>query len=222
MGVGSSGIRRVNVGHAQRRAAIGFAAAAAGLAVGIGAGASWSIDVLAAWDAAALSFLALVWSTCVRKDADETARLARDEDDSHRTSEALLLAASAASLVAVGFTLSEAGHTQHAARAGLTILAVGSVALAWACVHTVYALRYARLYYTPPIGGIDFAGESRPDYVDLAYLSFTIGMTFQVSDTELSKKGIRRAAIHHALLSYLFGAVILAIAINTVASLLGR
>jgi len=61
-----------------------------------------------------------------------------------------------------------------------------------------------------------------PDYLDLAYVAFTIGMTFQVSDTDLSKKGIRRTAIHHALLSYLFGAVILAVAVNTVASLLGR
>jgi uncharacterized membrane protein len=96
------------------------------------------------------------------------------------------------------------------------------VALAWACVHTVYALRYARLYYAPPLGGIDFPGDDSPDYRDFVYLAFTIGMAFQVSDTGLSQKRIRRVATRHALLAYLFGAVILAVAINSVAGLLGH
>jgi uncharacterized protein DUF1345 len=60
------------------------------------------------------------------------------------------------------------------------------------------------------------------DYADFAYVAFTIGMTFQVSDTEISKRPIRRAAIHHALLSYLFGTMILGIAISSIAALLGR
>ena len=120
------------------------------------------------------------------------------------------------------YTLSAAGHASHAGRVALIVLAVASVTLAWACVHTVFTLRYARLYNTPPVGGIGFPEGTVPDYLDLAYVAFTIGMTFQVSDTDLSKKGIRRTAIHHALLSYLFGAVILAVAVNTVASLLGR
>jgi uncharacterized membrane protein len=77
----------------------------------------------------------------------------------------------------------------------------------------VFALRYAHEYYTPPIGGIDFKTEEEelPDYLDFAYVAFTIGMTFQVSDTEISKRPIRRAAIHHALLSYVFGTMILGI-----------
>jgi uncharacterized membrane protein len=221
MGVGSASGRR-HLGLAERRTAVGGAAAVAGLAVGLGVGAAWSTDVLAAWDAAALTFLALVWPTIASADQTATARLARDEDDSRRASEGVLLGASGASLIAVASTLSAAGHAGHAGRIALTILAVGSVALSWACVHTVYTLRYARLYYTEPAGGIGFPDGAAPEYLDLAYVAFTIGMTFQVSDTDLSRKGIRRAAIHHALLSYLFGAVILAVAINTVASLLGR
>jgi uncharacterized membrane protein len=221
MGVGSAS-GRPRLGLAERRTAVGGAAAVAGLAIGLGAAAAWSTDVLAAWDAAALTFLALVWPTIAGAGQTATARLARDEDDSPRASEGVLLGASGASLIAVASTLSAAGHAGHAARIALTILAVGSVALSWACVHTVYTLRYARLYYTEPAGGIGFPDGAAPDYLDLAYVAFTIGMTFQVSDTDLSRKGIRRAAIHHALLSYLFGAVILAVAINTVASLLGR
>jgi len=213
---------RRRLGPAERRAAIVGAAAAAGLAVALGAGAAWSTDVLAAWDGAALTYLALVWPTIARADEAMTGRLAGVQDDSRRASEGVLLGASVASLIAVGFTLSAAGHAEHTARIALTVLAVASVALAWACVHNVYTLRYARLYYAAPQGGIGFPDDAAPDYLDLAYVAFTVGMTYQVSDTELSKKGIRRAAIHHALLSYLFGAVILAVAINTVASLLGR
>jgi uncharacterized membrane protein len=88
-------------------------------------------------------------------------------------------------------------------------------------VHTVYLLRYARDYYSPPQGGIDFHGEA-PDYVDFAYLALTIGMTFQTSDTDITAKRVRRAALHHALLSYVFGTVIVAITVSSAAALLAR
>jgi uncharacterized membrane protein len=88
-------------------------------------------------------------------------------------------------------------------------------------VHTVHVLRYARLYYSEPEGGVDFGGEA-PDYTDFAYLALTIGMTYQVSDTTLTAKRVRRVALRHALLSYLYGAVIVAIMVNTVAGLLGN
>src|SRR5262249_3328367 len=81
-------------------------------------------------------------------------------------------------------------------------------------------LRYARGYYSEPPGGIEFNESEPPTYLDFAYLSFTMGMTFQVSDTNITSKPIRRIALHHALLSYLFGAVLLAIIINVVATLL--
>jgi uncharacterized membrane protein len=133
----------------------------------------------------------------------------------------VLLGAGAACLLAVGSTLSQASHAHPPGRGLLTALALASVALAWSAVHTVYALRYARLYYAPPDGGIDFNGEL-PDYLDFAYLALTIGMTFQVSDTDLTGKRVRRQALRHALISYVFGTVIVAITVNSVASLLGR
>ena len=95
------------------------------------------------------------------------------------------------------------------------------MALSWACLHTVFTLRYARAYYSgKTAGGINFNEESPPDYRDFAYVSFTIGLTFQVSDTNLASKQIRRIALRHALLSFLFGAVIISLTINLVASLL--
>jgi uncharacterized membrane protein len=98
-------------------------------------------------------------------------------------------------------------------------LGLASVILSWALVHTIFTLRYAHLYYDGPDGGIDFNGSGPPDYADFAYLAFTIGMTFQVSDTALRAAVIRRTALRHGLLSYLFGTGVLATSINVIASL---
>jgi uncharacterized membrane protein len=97
---------------------------------------------------------------------------------------------------------------------------VASVALSWTVVQTLFTLHYARLYYTHPAGGIDFNQEAPPRYADFAYLAFTVGMTFQVSDTALGSSALRAATLRQALLSYLLGAVILATTINLVAGLL--
>jgi uncharacterized membrane protein len=70
-----------------------------------------------------------------------------------------------------------------------------------------------------PVGGIDFKQEPDPTYRDFAYVGFTVGMTFQVSDTDIGKSTIRTAVLRHALLSFVFGSVILAITINLLASL---
>ena len=100
----------------------------------------------------------------------------------------------------------------------VALLAIVSVALSWTLVHTLYALRYARMYYRTG-GGIDFNQKEDPQYSDFAYLSFTLGMTFQVSDTDIRSSNIRRSILHHTLLSYLFGTVIVAATVNLVAGL---
>jgi len=103
-------------------------------------------------------------------------------------------------------------------RAGLAVV---SVALSWSVVQTVFISHYARLYYSHPPGGIDFSQEAPPRYSDFAYLAFTVGMTFQLSDTDLQTPALRAAALRQALLSHLLGAVILATTINLVAGRLG-
>ncbi|WP_241972941.1 DUF1345 domain-containing protein [Cryobacterium sp. TMT2-14] len=106
------------------------------------------------------------------------------------------------------------------ARGILAAAAVLSVGLSWILVHTLFTLRYASLYYSGPDGGVDFNQVVPPSYGDFAYLAFTIGMTFQVSDTSLQTHAIRMTALRHSLLSYLFGSFILATLINLVAGLL--
>jgi uncharacterized membrane protein len=101
-------------------------------------------------------------------------------------------------------------------------VAVLTVVLSWTVVNTVYTLRYAHLQIGPAGDGIAFgdsATQSRPTYRDFAYVAFTIGMTYQVSDTAVRDSRIRRTVLSHALLSYVFGVVIVAGAINLIAGL---
>lgn len=179
-----------------------------------------TIGPLVGWDAAALSWLILLWRRLWRLDADSTARLAVHEDPNRAMRDALLLAACVASLLAVGVVLT----TAHAVGAGPALDAYGglgvlSVVLSWFVVHTLFTARYARLYYGGEPGGVNFHQDERPCYADFAYLSFTVGATFQVSDTDLSSGEMRRAVLQHMLLSYLFGAVIIAATVNLVVSL---
>jgi uncharacterized membrane protein len=196
-------------------------AVAIGLVAGVVVGtlASWSVAPVAGWDVAAVSFVVPVWVTIWRLDAEMTSRLATREDPNRAAAHLLLLAASVASLAAAALVLIDAGTRQGAARVVLLILGLVSVVLSWTVVHTIYTLHYARMYYMPPAGGVDFNEEARPRYSDFAYLAFTIGMTFQVSDTDITTKEIRALALGQALLSYLFGAVILATTVNAIAGL---
>ena len=207
-------------GLAAKRVIVGAVGGLVAAGIALGAGASWSVAALCATNFASLAFVVLVWASVAGADPVSTARLARAEDASRAAAEAVLIGAGAASLLAVAFTLAQASHAHAPARGLLTSLALASVAVAWSSVHTVYALRYARLYWnTPPDGGIDFHGD-RPDYLDFAYLALTIGMTFQVSDTDLTGKPFAQR-LRHAL-TPTSGTVLVAITVSSVAALLGR
>jgi uncharacterized membrane protein len=202
---------------AQRRLAASFVAGA--IAGGVTSGlAPWEISALVAWCAAAGSFVGLAWATMLKADSGRTRALAMREDETRIAADLVVLIACIASLVGVGFILLKASAARGLAVAGMTGLGVVSVLLAWAIVHTVFTIRYADLYYSGG-GGIDFNEKDDPDYRDFAYLAFTIGMTYQVSDTNLQTKSLRRTALNHALLSYLFGTAIIAVTINIVAGL---
>jgi uncharacterized membrane protein len=213
----------VQHGLAARRLAAAGAAALVTLGVLLAVGVtSVSVAFETCWDAAALVFLVWVWLAISFKDAAETKRMAAAEDVSQPLADVIMLGAAVVSLVAVAFVLHQASSSSGTTKGLLVALVLVSVALAWFTVHTLYTLRYGDLYYESPVGGIDYHVNDPPDYLDLAYLAFTIGMTFQVSDTDLTARRIRRAATRHAMLSFLFGTVIVAITINIVAGLLGK
>jgi uncharacterized membrane protein len=184
---------------------------------------AWQATLLVGWDAAAATFLLLTWSSIGSLDADKTARIAVREDPSTPIADLVIIGAGVASLGAVALVLVKAANSTGGAKALLIAISVASVTLSWAALHTVYTLRYARIFYSGKRAGIDFHAHDddfKPAYLDFAYVAFTIGMTFQVSDTDLTSTAIRRSALRHGLLSFLFGAVILGLTINVVASLL--
>jgi uncharacterized membrane protein len=182
---------------------------------------AWQIAVLAGWSATGLVVAGWTIASLWTLDATETSEVATREDSSRALSDLLLLLAATGSLAAIAFGLVKAGSSKGAAQGLITALAIFTVVVSWAVVHTVFALRYASIYYRNG-GGVDFNEDDKPDYRDFAYLALTIGMTFQVSDTDLQTKAIRHTAIRHALVSYLFGAVVVAMVINVVASLLNK
>lgn len=183
--------------------------------------APWQLSVLAGWDVAALFIVGSVWTFIVVLDAAATARVATREDDSRAVVDLIMVVASMISLVGVVVGLAHARGHSGATSGVLTGVAVFTVFLSWFTVHTLFVLRYAHLYYSEPAGGIDFADQrERPDYMDFVYVAFTVGMTFQVSDTGIAERRIRRTVIRHALLSYLFGTVIVGVAINVVGNLI--
>jgi uncharacterized membrane protein len=193
------------------------AAIAAGTAAAV-AGAGRAAPLIG-WDILALVYGCWVWATVWRLDAELAEGHAKREDPSRDLADLVLLGAAVASLIAVGVVLLGAGGAGGVVEYLQAGLALFSVFASWALVHTVFTLKYARLYYSGTSGGIDFNGTGAPDYPDFAYLSFTIGMTFQVSDTNIQSKAIRRTALRHAWLSFPLVAVIVATSINLVAGL---
>lgn len=183
----------------------------------------WQVSLLAGWDVAALLLVVRILAAVLPLDATATAALATQQDNSRLAADTILLTASVASLVGVGLGLVKASQQDGVARVVTTAAAVATVVSGWAVVHVTYLLRYAHLHYAEG-AGIDFNEQSgeAPDYRDFAYLAFTVGMTYQVSDTDLTTKAVRRTATHHALLSYLFGTVVVAMTINIVAGLINK
>ena len=201
-------------------ALVGVAAGA-----GIGAAVEWDYAASVGWDAAAGVFLVWTWVVIGGMDAAATAAHATHEDPTKAVTRMIVLVASVASLAAVGILLVQASSTEGATRALVAALGVASVAVSWFVVHTLFTLHYALLYYATgseraeEVGGIEFNQQQPPRYTDFAYLAFTIGMTFQVSDTQLTTHALRATVLRHALLSYLFGSLILAATVNLIVSL---
>lgn len=199
---------------------VGICAATGAIAaIVVGVVGPWWLIPLTAWDVSSAVLLVWTWRSLWPLDARQTATHATRESPSRAITDLLLLGGSIISLAAVGLVLVRASHETGLTKGSLVGVGIASVVLSWSVVHTVYALRYAKLFYAGDAGGVDFNEDPPPCYGDFAYLALTIGMTFQVSDTNLTSKGMRRLALRHAVLSYVFGALIIATTINLIAGL---
>ncbi|MFN8067213.1 MAG: DUF1345 domain-containing protein [Mycolicibacterium insubricum] len=196
-------------------------AATAGViaAVALGFAGHWPYAPAVGWITAAGIYLVWTWLLIGPLDAagtEEHATRHGADDSTLRMAELVVVLASVASLAGVGYLL--IAETTNGRDIGSTVVGILSVAASWVTVHTAFTLRYARLYF--PDKAIDFnQPDIAPTYSDFAYLAFTVGMTYQVSDTDLLTQQMRRTVLFQALVSFLLGAVILAMAINLVAGL---
>lgn len=178
-----------------------------------------SLGPLAGWCTAGLLALGHVWRTCWRQDPAGTERLAREESGSRLTDDVIVLAC-LASIVAVVVSLAEARDPGDPVAVTSVVLGVLGTIVAWALVNTVYAMKYARMYFIDHgEGGFDVKQEARPTYSDFAYFAFTVGMSYAAPEVEPASTATRRKALAHALLSYFFGTVLIAVAINLVTGL---
>lgn len=180
-----------------------------GLAAGLLAGWAVFAAVQVVW------ILVVVWPM----DAAQTQSHARGEDPGRPIARFVAVVGSLASLGAVVVVLLQKSGTSRGESFVLAAVAVLSVAASWALIQVDYMLRLAAAYYSDPAGGIDFNQPEEPMYTDFAYVSFGLGVAYQVSDTNITSNRIRRLIIGQTLLAYLFGAVILATVINLVAGL---
>jgi uncharacterized membrane protein len=187
--------------------------------------------ILVVWIACALTIILLNWIIIFSSHPREVRRIAKLQDSSLTFIFVFVTSASVASLGAIIYLLkstkglSDSGKNEH------ILLAIGAVIISWFLLHTIYTLRYAHLYYDTEtdidgqeknVGGLQFPGRDEPDYLDFVYFSFIIGMTFQVSDVNITSRRIRRVCTLHALMSFAFNTAILALSINVISGMVAQ
>lgn len=181
---------------------------------------SWWAAPAAGWGAAALVYDVWVWLRIVPMDAEQTRTHAQEEDPRRSTRDVLILSANAAAIIAVVFVIGNGSTADKPEKIALAVVALVVVAASWLMLHTIFTLRYTELYYTnTPEGGIDFNQSDPPQYTDIAYMAFSLGMTYQVSDTAIKHHEIRAEAFKHSLLAFVFATLVLATTINLVIGL---
>ena len=184
--------------------------------------------ILTIWIFFAMSLIVSQWIVIFTAHPSEIISIAKIQDSSRSLIFVFVIGAALVSLGAIVALLSLPKQLHGAHRLAPVLLSLGSVVVSWWLVHTVFTMRYAHDYYDKetdsgkpkPGGGLDFPGDDEPDYLDFVYFSFIIGMTFQVSDVSINTRNMRRLALAHSLLSFVFNTAIVALSINIVSGLM--
>jgi uncharacterized membrane protein len=175
------------------------------------------------WDVFAFSVITTSWIVFFTRPVAEIIKLANKEDGSKAFVMTSIIVSSFASMFAV--LLLVLSKEQPGSEVLAIILAVTGMVVSWIMIHTIFTFHYAHMYYmeqkddTPDDEALDFPVTKKPDYIDFAYFSFVIGMTFQVSDVQINSRIIRRTALAHALLAFALNTFVVALTINLIAGL---
>ena len=183
------------------------------------------VTTMLIWDVFAFSFVVICWIVFFTRTTQSLREYARKEDGSRVYVISVIILASFASMFTV-MLLVLSQDVSNTAKIIYLPISIGGMLLSWIMVHTTFTFHYANLYYdddeddpTKHAEGLNFPDEKKPDYIDFAYFAFVIGMTFQVSDVEISSRKIRRTALLHGLLSFGLNTFVVALTVNLVAGL---
>lgn len=196
--------------------------------IGLAAGAAawiafdhWSVALLAFIIVGAFTHSGWILVTLLGLDGEQTREHASSSDVNDTLGDLATLLVLVGSIGSIGIMLATSTNKEKIPYGAMSVAAILA---AWTLLHTMHMTRYARLYYSDPEGGIDFNNSPPPQYapryMDFAYFSFNLGMTYQVSDTSVSDSGIRTTVLKHCLFSYVYGTVIIACTINLVLNLI--
>lgn len=179
--------------------------------------------VMIGWDTFSLCMIVQTWITFAITTSQQIREQSKVQDSSRTLIFIIILISTLASFLAVLLILITKKQFTHTESFHLVIALAGMI-LSWFFIHTIFTLRYAHIFYgdndeKPEVhaGGLEFPGEKKPDFLDFAYFSFVLGMTFQVSDVQITSKPLRRLAMWHGLLAFGYNTVMIALTINVIA-----
>lgn len=180
---------------------------------------------IVAWDAGVLSFLGLTLHLFLTHDAKQMPALAEKREEGQWAIFWVALLASVFSFFAVTTEFSGLKDLPGKQRATRIVFVAATLIMSWLLAHVVFAMRYAQEWYAREgegkfRRGLVFPGDHQPDYMDFLYYSMVLGMTFQVSDVQITARRLRRLALLHGLVSFLYNTVIIALTVNIAAGLL--
>ena len=182
-------------------------------------------SLILSWDMFCVAMLGFSWILFSKTNSDDLCIVVEKQDDGLKVIFAIVIVAVCFSVFGA-MILMFSGNESPKNKLLQTVISLSPVLLSWFLLHTIFTIRYAHLYHDhdklntgSKVGGIDFPTKEAPDYIDFAYFSFVIGMTFQVSDISVSSRTIRRFVLMHSLVSFVFNTIIVALTINTLAGL---
>jgi uncharacterized membrane protein len=181
---------------------------------------------IAAWDIGSAAYLLLIIIVFSRSPPARMEVNARAQEAGEWTLFFLVLAGATASFAAIIGEFSSMKDATGSIKAEKIAIVAATLALSWLLTQAAFALRYAHEFYSRASaaadidGGLEFPSESKPDYWDFLYFSVVLGMTFQVSDVQITSRKLRRLATLHGLLGFLFNTVIIALTVNLASGLL--
>jgi len=171
--------------------------------------------LLVAWNMGVTLYLILAFFVVARSGLNHLRRRAAEEDEGAAAILMLTIAAAAVSVVAI---FAELGATRADKGSGPALLALITVVLSWVFIQVIFAFRYAHEFYGEAKGGhkggLTFPDDDQPEYWDFVYFSFVIGMTFQVSDVQVTSKSLRRVVVGHGIVSFFYNVAVLALMVN--------